>query len=66
MLVSQPRSLRHALGRPGPPFWITFLMKNVIYFGVVFCMPFWIALLSIFSDFGIVFDSLLGKCLICF
>ena len=37
--------------------WIIFLIKKWFIFVLFFCMPFWIAFLLIFHDFGMLFES---------
>ena len=43
-----------------------FFDEKVDYFCIVFCMPFWIAVLLIFHDFGKLFESFFGVFLITF
>jgi len=46
--------------------WITFLIKKWFIFVLFFCMPFWIAFLLIFHDFGMLFESFFRVFLITF
>ncbi len=54
------------LGTPLESILDAFFDEKVVYFCVVFCVPFWITFLLIFSDFGSLFESFFGVCLITF